>query len=1036
MNKKFSTLLASVLFASAFSTGAFAAAGNVKDVVDGQNVSLLSSSKSVVIGTEGGLQQAFTDAAGKISSIQTANTDAKLRTAFTNLNRCLWKVEVVETSSTSGISKTYRFVNKNSGEYIAFDLKTNGEKTNATKMNQLGNNTWAVTDDGALYAYVPSSEAGKDSTYFLNSSFALVAVQGPIDKTTAPTGALKLTTEDLATAGKIEMNARIFNYVMNLPGHDGQLHFNNDKDVSSNETNILTGTNWEAIAYSASPASFALTNGEKVSGPNNKQDKKDGKVINIDKKKYLIVDTLYQDETARNYFKLAVDTIPYESYAVSGDLTNAGTFGDGGKGAVKRASNQAEFKGEYWFMSDSIALFAAYVPTVNTGSIFFNNAAVTTTAAAAPGTRVNGPAAGYVGLRQLGNGKVLTVAGQSAEPTAGWIKPLIQPYATAATGDAAIATDKLYFAQIKKTTNTDKYYAYNFLNNSVAVNASVSAYNSGDQWAVVPTGTTGAYRLVNRESGVAKYVGPVMKLKDGNDVVADTYVFGSDTLKLTAIDYSIATVEGDEDYTSYFYAGKDNDKVLRTFKITAASPFLSQLFMQAKSDSSVVLGETGVVWTFETVKDSKASYGAVLDGFKKLYRTQYNIALTDADGVKYYLVANGNVYTITKSDSGKKGAFYLKAIDKDQYVIYETNTKLTINPTPAEPIIEASGLASEKNDLFLVEQTNLGVYRELGVSVEDGLAEKAINVAKIYMDNEPNRFLYENTQNIVANNGNKVAKDSLNFLGIYNAAALVKNAALYVDTAYVNRKDNLMPQYMLALGVKEVEANGVIPCTENGNHFDAEGNKTDAAHCVHATPATKAYKTGRYLVSVKDSVPAGSKTYPGVYDGSIRLAFVEATHIGDSLIIKDSKYTGTKNAKNDTLKIADQELNKATFAMLIKDQETKSFYLETEDKTYVRILNGVPVLTGDIENAAIFNIAATDEEATANEAIEAAGVQVIGGQGVVTVQGAAGKVITVANILGQTIANQVAASDNVTIAAPAGVVVVAVEGEATKVVVK
>ena len=75
--------------------------------------------------------------------------------------------------------------------------------------------------------------------------------------------------------------------------------------------------------------------------------------------------------------------------------------------------------------------------------------------------------------------------------------------------------------------------------------------------------------------------------------------------------------------------------------------------------------------------------------------------------------------------------------------------------------------------------------------------------------------------------------------------------------------------------------------------------------------------------------------------------------------------------------------------------------------------------------------------ATANEAIEAeAGVQVIGGQGVVTVQGAAGKVVTVANILGQTIANQVAASDNVTIAVPAGIVVVAVDGEATKVVVK
>ena len=94
-------------------------------------------------------------------------------------------------------------------------------------------------------------------------------------------------------------------------------------------------------------------------------------------------------------------------------------------------------------------------------------------------------------------------------------------------------------------------------------------------------------------------------------------------------------------------------------------------------------------------------------------------------------------------------------------------------------------------------------------------------------------------------------------------------------------------------------------------------------------------------------------------------------------------------------------------------------------------------LTWDTENKAMKFVIADTVSPTANDAISAeAGVQVIGGQGVVTVQGAAGKVITVANILGQTIANQVAASDNVTIAAPAGIVVVAVEGEATKVVVK
>jgi len=45
--------------------------------------------------------------------------------------------------------------------------------------------------------------------------------------------------------------------------------------------------------------------------------------------------------------------------------------------------------------------------------------------------------------------------------------------------------------------------------------------------------------------------------------------------------------------------------------------------------------------------------------------------------------------------------------------------------------------------------------------------------------------------------------------------------------------------------------------------------------------------------------------------------------------------------------------------------------------------------------------------------------------------------VVIANILGQTVANTVLTSDNATIAAPAGVVVVKVEGEAAvKAIVK
>ena len=74
---------------------------------------------------------------------------------------------------------------------------------------------------------------------------------------------------------------------------------------------------------------------------------------------------------------------------------------------------------------------------------------------------------------------------------------------------------------------------------------------------------------------------------------------------------------------------------------------------------------------------------------------------------------------------------------------------------------------------------------------------------------------------------------------------------------------------------------------------------------------------------------------------------------------------------------------------------------------------------------------------TANEGIEVSEVKVIAGNGQITIMGAAGKKVVVSNILGKVVANQTISSDNATIAVPAGIVAVAVEGEAAvKAVVK
>ncbi len=96
------------------------------------------------------------------------------------------------------------------------------------------------------------------------------------------------------------------------------------------------------------------------------------------------------------------------------------------------------------------------------------------------------------------------------------------------------------------------------------------------------------------------------------------------------------------------------------------------------------------------------------------------------------------------------------------------------------------------------------------------------------------------------------------------------------------------------------------------------------------------------------------------------------------------------------------------------------------------------VVTGG-DDALIFNVehVCGDEIAVDNENIAVEGVSVVAGNGQVTIMGAAGKNVTITNILGKVIASQVIASDNATIAVPAGIVAVAVEGEAAvKAIVK
>ena len=117
---------------------------------------------------------------------------------------------------------------------------------------------------------------------------------------------------------------------------------------------------------------------------------------------------------------------------------------------------------------------------------------------------------------------------------------------------------------------------------------------------------------------------------------------------------------------------------------------------------------------------------------------------------------------------------------------------------------------------------------------------------------------------------------------------------------------------------------------------------------------------------------------------------------------------------------------------------------------WLKMQNGCLVLTrGDSDfnssktggdAALVFNVdpeASKGDMVTSNDEVAVEGVSVVAGNGTVTVQGAAGKSVVITNILGKVVAETVLTSDNATIAVPAGIVAVAVDGEeAVKTIVK
>ena len=321
-----------------------------------------------------------------------------------------------------------------------------------------------------------------------------------------------------------------------------------------------------------------------------------------------------------------------------------------------------------------------------------------------------------------------------------------------------------------------------------------------------------------------------------------------------------------------------------------------------------------------------------------------------------------------------------------------------------------------ENDIIEVKPVSSPMYRRI---VND------LDTVSIFRDNNNKSILFEDG----------------GFLGMENLAQYPEIApAMVADTAYV-RYNTYRPQYMLVVDPDITPAG--MWCEEH-----------QSSTCAHAVP-TQGWIEGRYLVNLKDTAIAYDEihkhpsTNPYINSEKYyRLGFVQAKHLGDSLIIAAEEPTAA-----DTINVGTPAYNVAKFAFRYVDTEAQSFVIETADYNrlnetdpgvqkesygYLKWMNGVVVVVSEMSNADIYNMNENEEgNPTANEEISAnAAVSVVATDGAVIVKGAEGKNVIVSTILGKVVANEVLNSDNETIAAPAGIVVVSVDGESFKVAVK
>ena len=622
------------------------------------------------------------------------------------------------------------------------------------------------------------------------------------------------------------------------------------------------------------------------------------------------------------------------------------------------------------------------------------------------------------------------------------------------------------------------------------------------QWAVTTTNNGATITLQNREKPTGVVIS-ITALRHTDKANTYEVVGSSDNNVLTAGDLvKIAFVEEHSKHDGYavfsandlknetYYLGQvrqaegedinvywaenhiASHQIGATVEEANASKWNIELVNKAVADhtgevDSVLVESTLQTWnpTKNRVESKKDTLVILPYAFQNRSNNEY-VKLNDAQNLEYYICDATNKSDATKA---QRFALKMKADGTYNYIALEDNGHNTKNgavssidgfvikekvyqenSTDRGTWREMEAYANDANSLMFVTKVQAPEYRKL-------VTTEALDTIKLYRADNEAQVVYEKKDA-----KSVVEGDTLSFLNIDNETQFTTiNPALYADTAYVNRGDNTCWQYLLGVNIEHKEG---YYCPEHG--FG------ETEPCTHAVWVS--YNKGRYLMNMIDTANVYGKT-AGIHNNPYineteegltcaKLSFVDAIHVLTDEVnpaMSDKLYV-INNGDTTAVDLGTPDFNTVKFAFKYTDSmESDEFKIQTQWKEYdpttygtgaynnnganfsqegyLRWVNGCIVVDKGYQKGDVFNMNEDETRTpTANEEISAeeATVSVVATDGAVIVKGAEGKNVIVSTILGKVVANEVVNSDNETIAAPAGIVVVSVDGESFKVAVK